>query len=227
MTLEHRMRPVFTVLFTAAALLLTASCHDLNPQSTTPYMNRTDVQEKICNGVSGTYTASLSVGYTGFRADGQIDALHVVQLGSAAYIVGRHDNPFVVLNSFPVSLLSRVIADPNLAALLASQANATLTLPYSIVGDGPETHTGSIETVLSPYTFTVTDAAGTSHAVTLSFNKTSIIAGINADDSTTWHLSSLNLDLRSISVDGRIVQQFGALHSGNASFMVRYRGEKQ
>ncbi|MFC2334514.1 MAG: hypothetical protein ACFNM6_03730, partial [Prevotella sp.] len=68
----------------------------------------------------------------------------------------------------------------------------------------------------------ILDNSGTSGATHVR-----IIAGINADDSTTWRLSSLNLDLRSISVDGRIVQQFGALHSGNASFMVRYRGEKR
>ena len=168
-----------------------------------------------------------TVAYVGFRADGQLDELRAQKLNTSSYMVGGHNNPFVVINNFPISLISRVTNDTNLATLFVSQPSATLTFPYTIMPDGFESHTGSIETTLTPYTFTVTDAAGTSHAITLSFTKKSSVNGINADDTTTWSLPSINLKLQSISVDGRIVQEFSTPNSGQPSFIVVYKGEKQ
>lgn len=227
MTFTRKKHPLFAVFYTLSALLMLTSCNDLNPQHTLPYLLRDNTQQKIADGISGRYTGSLTVAHVGFRADGQLDELRAQKLNTSSYMVGGHYNPFVVINNFPISLISRVTNDTNLATLFASQPSATLTFPYTIMPDGFESHTGSIETTLTPYTFTVTDAAGTSHAITLSFNKKSSVDGINADDTTTWSLPSINLKLQSISVDGRIVQEFSTPNSGQPSFIVVYKGEKQ
>ena len=189
--------------------MILTSCNDLNPQHTLPYLLRDNTQQKIADGISGRYTGSFTVAYVGFRADGQLDELRAEKLNTSSYMVGGHNNPFVVINNFPISLISRVTNDTNLATLFVSQPSATLTFPYTIMPDGFESH------------------AGTSHAVTLSFNKKSSVNGINADDTTTWSLPSINLKLQSISVDGRIVQEFSTPNSGQPSFIVVYKGEKQ
>ena len=227
MNFKFKNRPFFTAFCTLSALLMLTGCFDLYPQLTTPYLFRGDTQQKITDGISGRYTASSTVVYVGFRADGQLDELRTTQQGASSYVVGGHNNPYVVLNNFPVSLISRVTNDANLAALFASQPSATLTLPYYITPDGDESHTGSIETTLLPYTFTATDAAGITRVITLSFKPKSHVSGINADDATTWKLPTINFELQSISVDWHIVQEFSTPNSGQPSFIVVYKGEKQ
>ena len=188
MTFTRKKHPLFAAFYTLSALLILTACNDLNPQHTLPYLLRGDTQQKIADGISGRYTGSLTVAYVGFRADGQLDELRAEKLNTSSYMVGGHNNPFVVINNFPISLISRVTNDTNLAPLFASQPSATLTLPYSITPDGDESHTGSIETTLIPYTFTATDAAGITRVITLNFKPKSYVSGINADDTTTWSL---------------------------------------
>lgn len=201
------LKTIKAILLIAASAFMLCSC-DNEPHYNPSYISRTDVQQKLMNGISGEYQGKLIA----IMDDG---LEHKVELEDGTYVrktprdsitnfwytVGGYGTPTVTLHSFPHSWVANIITDNSLKELLKELPDADINMTYRITSwEGHDSHQGVIEYNVIPLEFVIKKEEA-QHTVKVEYIYQSGYR-IDADDESTWDVGKLDFDLSKIYVDG-------------------------
>lgn len=212
---------VVTVVFT--------SC-DNEPHYHLAYINRTDVQQKLTNAVSGEYSGKLLIRMRdGLEHNVELeDGIYIRKtlmdsIPNFRYTIGGYVSPYITFHEFPHRWVANVITDDNLKELVGELPNADINLIYRISSwwaGGSESHEGTISYSIIPIEFN-TQKDGMRHTIKLEYTSQ---AGcmIDADNESTWNISQIDIDLNKVYIDGNEI----AFNWNETSFSARVNGKR-
>lgn len=202
------MKQKILLIFAFAGALVMQSCHK-DPYFTYGYIRTEEVQKKLCDGISGSYTGRLIILMqdTAMHAtkneDGNWTRKSVrEEIKAFQYTIGGYGNQNVFLQQFPIGWLGRVVSDKALAAALSKVEPRDIVASYAIHGyESLQDHTGEIRYTFAPVSLTL-DYGGTTHLVTIHI-KADMTYLIDADNPSSWSHLGMQFEVEQIDVDGK------------------------
>lgn len=251
------MKKTLSILIAALGMILAAACEN-EPHQVQSYITSPAMMAKISEGLQGKYTGKLLVvmddttSHIMHNAEGtwerkayvdsipaftySVSALTKTSLQSGLPLQSERAGgeagaatAHVTIPHFPIRWLARSVSNSELRKALKDHPDATLELDYELHGETyvPESHKGYLRAKSLPLDLDVT-LAGTTHKLTLEF-KDVLDLVITADDSDSWRISYIQMDVSKVLLDGEILEVFDDAWTAAPSptFLINLQGVKE
>lgn len=223
---------VFKPILIGIFAILIQSCHK-DPVFLYGYIHSSEVQKKLMEGVSGTYSGKMiCIGSAETQPDAESvrktteDVRYTVDGYQPNY--GSKNAGYITIHNYPVSLIGYTVTNPELATVLKAQPNRDLQIRFWIgdpVLSGEENKTkGTINFEYIPVNLSL-EYGGMLHNVLIKLGGNNALE-IDGEKESTWSINALTFSVSSISVDGKLKQEYEQWEKKSSEFYTFIRGKR-